>query len=114
MLVVKFHIGNDLHSRERIEQPPAHGVTPNEEVDRRTKSDAAGNIVRYRRLRKGPLFADLRLNTRLQPQIYHCIIQREDSPEILSWTQHDSLKSAMRSAKAELERIAAVDLALTA
>jgi hypothetical protein len=39
---------------------------------------------------------------RLFPEIYHCVIQRKDSNEIISWTQHYTLESAMKKAEVAL------------
>jgi hypothetical protein len=59
-------------------------------------------VVRYERLREGEYFADFRRDTRLKPEVYHCIIQREGSSEIIRWTQHRTLDAAVRRAKSEL------------
>ena len=65
-----------------------------------------GNILRYERLRRGSYFADFRRDTRLFPEVYHCVIQREGSETILSWTQHRTVEAAIRTAEAELECLA--------
>jgi hypothetical protein len=63
------------------------------------------NVVRYERLQSGPFYADFRRDKRLDPEVYHCVIQREGSTEILRWSQHRSLDGAMRTARAELRRL---------
>jgi hypothetical protein len=72
-------------------------------------SDAASNhshIVRYERLQRGAYFADFRKDKRLNPEVYHCVIQREGSTEILRWTQHRSLQEAIETADAVLTELA--------
>jgi hypothetical protein len=64
------------------------------------------NVIRYERLCRGPYYADFRRDKRLVPEVYHCIIQREGSAEILRWTQHQSLEEATSTANAELTRLA--------
>jgi hypothetical protein len=63
------------------------------------------NVIRYERLQSGPFYADFRRDKRLDPTVYHCVIQREGSTEILRWSQHRSLDGAMRTARAELRRL---------
>jgi hypothetical protein len=65
------------------------------------------NVIRYERLQHGPFFADFRRDKRLDPEVYHCVIQREGTTDILRWTQHRSLNAAVRTARAELKRMAA-------
>jgi hypothetical protein len=64
------------------------------------------HIARYQRLQRGPYYADFRRDKRLVPEVYHCIIQRKGSSEILRWTQHHSLEDAVSVAEAELRRLA--------
>jgi len=64
------------------------------------------HIARYQRLQQGAYFADFRRDKRLVPEVYHCVIQRKGSSEILRWTQHYSLEDAVRVAEAELRRLA--------
>ncbi len=66
---------------------------------------APPHIATYPQLRNGRYFADFKRDKRLHPEVYHCIIQRDGSPEILSWTQHRSLEDAARSAQKEILRI---------
>jgi hypothetical protein len=72
-------------------------------------SDATSNhshIIRYERVQRGAYFADFRRDKRLNPEVYHCVIQREGSTEILRWTQHRSLQEAIETADAELTGLA--------
>lgn len=71
-------------------------------------SDAASDhshIVRYERLQRGAFYADFRRDGRLNPEVYHCVIQREGSAEILRWTQHRSLEEAKEAAQSELNQL---------
>ena len=63
------------------------------------------NVIRYERLQHGPFFADFRRDKRLDPEVYHCVIQREGTTEILRWSQHRTLNAAIRSARAELKHL---------
>lgn len=63
------------------------------------------HIMRYERLKYGAYYADFRRDKRLIPEVYHCVIQREGSAEILRWTQHRSLEEALEDANAELRRL---------
>lgn len=63
------------------------------------------NVIRYQRLQRGSFFADFRRDKRLDPEVYHCVIQREGTAEILRWSQHRTLNAAMRTARAELRRL---------
>lgn len=69
-----------------------------------TASDGS-YVLRYDRLQVGDYFADFRRDKRLSPEVYHCIIQREGSSEILSWSQYRSLEAARRAAEAEINRL---------
>lgn len=62
-------------------------------------------VIQYERLHNGPFYADFRRDKRLYPEVYHCIIQREGSSEILSWSQHRSLDRARIAAEIELKRL---------
>jgi hypothetical protein len=64
------------------------------------------HILRYKRLREGPYFADFRRDQRLCPEVYHCIVQREGSSEVLGWSQYRTLEEAIEGAKQELKRLA--------
>ncbi len=63
------------------------------------------NVIRYQRLQHGQFFADFRRDKRLDPEVYHCVIQREGTSDILRWSQHRTLNAAMRTARAELKRL---------
>ena len=52
------------------------------------------NVIRYERLQSGAYYADFRRDRRLNPEVYHCVIQREGSTEILRWSQHRTLEGA--------------------
>ena len=62
-------------------------------------------IATYPRLRNGIYFADFRRDTRLHPEVYHSVIQRDGSSDILWWSQHSSLEDAMHTAGTELSRL---------
>ena len=65
----------------------------------------SSHVVQYERLRNGAFYADFRRDQRLYPEVYHCIIQREGSTGILSWSQHRSLDRARVAAEIELKRL---------
>ena len=69
-----------------------------------TASDRS-HVLRYDRLKVGDHYADFRRDKRLVPEVYHCIIQREGSNEILSWSQYRSLDAARQAAEAEIDRL---------
>lgn len=68
------------------------------------KTRADGHVIRYERLQNGPFYADFRRDNRLYPEVYHCIIQREGSTQILCWSQFRTLERAQSSAHRELKR----------
>jgi len=68
------------------------------------------HVIAYERVRNGAFYADFRRDKRLYPEVYHCIIQREGSTQILFWSQHRSLEQAIVSAREELKRLAGADL----
>lgn len=70
-----------------------------------TASSDESNVIRYERLRSGPYYADFRRDKRLVPEIYHCVIQREGSAEIIRWTQHLTLQEATAAARIEMRRL---------
>jgi hypothetical protein len=55
------------------------------------------------RLQFGQYFADIILNTRVQPPIYHWVIQREGDPEVLAWGTDRAYERACASAKRTME-----------
>jgi hypothetical protein len=63
------------------------------------------HVVRYERLRQGDFFADFRRDKRLNPEVYHCIVQRTGDAQILAWTQHTSLDAAQAAAQAHLQQL---------
>lgn len=69
-----------------------------------TASDGS-HVLRYDRLQVGDYYADFRRDKRLSPEVYHCIIQKDGSNEILSWSQYHTLESAQRAAEAEISRL---------
>jgi len=62
-------------------------------------------VIQYERLHSGHFYADFRRDKRFDPEVYHCLIQREGSTEILSWSQHRSLDRARIAAEIELKRL---------
>ena len=48
------------------------------------KSRNGAHVISYERLRQGTFYADFRRDQRLFPEVYHCIIQKEGSTQILS------------------------------
>jgi hypothetical protein len=66
------------------------------------------NVITYERLQHGPYYADFRRDQRLHPEVYHCLVQRQGSTEILSWTQHRSLEQAHAAAQQEFQRLSSV------
>lgn len=64
------------------------------------------HILRYPRSWRGSHFADFMRDKRMTPEVYHCVIQRDGSKDILSWTQHSTLEAAMEHAEVELALIA--------
>jgi hypothetical protein len=58
----------------------------------------------HTRIRKYGFIAEIIVGTHEDHEVFHCIIQREGSPEVLSWGQQRSLKEALDCAEAELLR----------
>lgn len=73
------------------------------------KSGDGTHVIRYDRLRQGCFYADFRRDKRLYPEVYHCIIQREGSTQILSWSQFRTLERATLAAERELQRLAEME-----
>ena len=69
------------------------------------KSRDAAHVLRYDRLRQGSFYADFRRDKRLYPEVYHCIIQKDGSTQILSWSQFRTLERARLAAGRELQRL---------
>jgi hypothetical protein len=75
----------------------------------RGENGRSSRILRFSRIRFGRYYADFCRDSQLAPEIYHYVIQREGSAEIISWDQRHSLKDAMEAAQKELEYLAAWD-----
>jgi hypothetical protein len=58
------------------------------------------------RIRKQRFFADILYDGRTQPGVYHYIVQREGSNEILHWNQEITEERAVKAARKELQRLA--------
>jgi hypothetical protein len=55
------------------------------------------------RLTLGNYIADVLVDSRGREKIYHWIVQKADSAEILEWSQEHSLEDALAAARAHLE-----------
>jgi hypothetical protein len=90
---------------------PHHNSKNRERVRSRNFRDCsvtlASNVMRYDRLRRGDYYADFRRDKRLTPPVYHCVVQRDGSAEILVCSQHGSLDAAIRFAKEQLKHFSA-------
>ena len=64
------------------------------------------HIIHYPRVQRQRFFADFMRDTRLSPEVYHCVIQCEGKREILYWSQHSSLEDAQSAARTELASFA--------
>jgi hypothetical protein len=95
----------------RILRIPNRGWNTTEgEAPRLASDGTARQITRYPRMDRRTHFADFMRDERIN--VYHCLIQRVGSNEILAWTQHRSLEAAwtqhrsleaaMKSAEANL------------
>lgn len=69
------------------------------------KSPDGAHVIRYDRLQQGCFYADFRRDKRLYPEVYHCIIQKEGSTQILGWSQFRTLERAKSAAERELQRL---------
>lgn len=67
------------------------------------------HVARYERLQAGDFFADFRRDKRLTPEVYHCVIQRQGSTEILMWSQFHSLQDAKEFAGNHLQHLTGAD-----
>lgn len=77
---------------------PKRGLTTEGEV-LPVSSGRPEYIIQYPRLQRGDHYADFTRDKRVHPEVYHCVVQREGSNEIQSWTQHPSLEIAMKQAE---------------
>jgi hypothetical protein len=57
------------------------------------------------RIRKQQFFADILHDRRVQPELYHYVVQQDGSNVILSWSQEYTEEAAIRSAEGELDRL---------
>jgi hypothetical protein len=71
------------------------------------KLSDASHVIHYDRLRRGNYYADFRCDKRLKPVVYHCVIQRDGSSEIIAWSQYSSLDSALQFAESQLQHLLA-------
>ena len=60
-------------------------------------------------MRRGPFVAEIVSDRRASPRVYHCIVQRQDSAEILMWTQEKTLDEAADVAMRHLTELHAQD-----
>jgi hypothetical protein len=74
----------------------------------RAATDGA-HVVSYERLRRGDYFADFRRDRRLSPEVYHCVIQRDGSTEIVAWSQFHSLDEAQQFAEKHMRDLSGTD-----
>ena len=71
-------------------------------------ASVGSHVLRYDRLKLGDYYADFRRDKQLVREVYNCIIQREGSKEILSWSQYRSLDAAQQAAEAEINRLSSI------
>ena len=62
------------------------------------------------RIERPPYFVDIVQDIRCTPALWHCIVQREGSSEVIAWFQESSEEVAQRSAASELENLRRQDL----
>ena len=84
---------------------PRRAEYPSGDADLPRDNTRRLEVARYPRLTCGVFFADFRRDVRLLPEVYHCIIQRKQSKDVLWWTQHRSLQEAVEAAEKELVRL---------
>lgn len=90
----------------RILRMPNRATNPNEDDPASVPSNGNSEyVIRYPRMQRGIHFADFMRDSRMSPEVYHCVIQREGSKEIFSWTQHSSLEVAVKNAELALALI---------
>jgi hypothetical protein len=71
--------------------------------------ERSSRILHYNRIRLGRYYADFCRDSQVAPEIYHYVIQREGSNEIISWDQRHTLKEALEAAQEELQYLVASD-----
>lgn len=57
-----------------------------------------------------PYFADIVQDNRSTPALWHCIVQRYGSNDVIAWFQAESVDAARHAALAELEELRRQDL----
>lgn len=57
------------------------------------------------RIENQQYFADILHDTQNEPAVYHYIIQRKGSNEILHWSQESTEEKAIDAARKELQRL---------
>jgi len=62
------------------------------------------------RIERPPYYADVVLDTRSDPPVWHCIVQRQGSSNIIAWFQENSEQQARQSATRELDSLRREDL----
>ena len=65
-------------------------------------------------LRAGACSAEIVMDRRADPAIYHVIIQRQGSPEIVVWAQYRTHAEAEQAAKLYVEECAALEVSRNA
>lgn len=58
------------------------------------------------RIQNQQFFADILHDPRGKPPVYHYIVQRQGSNQILYWSQESTEEEAIRAAERELQRLA--------
>ena len=66
------------------------------------------------RVTLGDYIADVLVDSRGHEKVYHWIVQRAGSAEILEWSQERSFEDAMAAARGHLERLNRTDEAKNA
>ncbi len=60
--------------------------------------NASQYVEKYEPLRRNGYRADFSRDTRMDPSVYHVIVSADGRPEILHWSQFDSLDEARKYA----------------
>lgn len=63
------------------------------------------------RIEYPPYFVDIVQDTRSNPAVWHCIVQRHGSSKVIVWFQEASEDEARKAAVKELEALREADLA---
>ena len=63
------------------------------------------------RIERLPYFVDIVQDARSNPPIWHCIVQREGSSDVIAWFQAATEQDARESGASELEALRREDLA---